>query len=166
MAEGGASCTLNTRSHRTWASLPRTCALLYSLPRCLLWCRHVLCLKWLPSRSKTIPSGSDELRLFEMSFLKPNPPTPAPIPVSIYFLRISNSRLPLTLPRESAFCVCGLTMSHTAVNWGPVVSSLCVISAVFLCWQGSLPTSHTSDYMRLRLDTYRLPAPFFLSCLF
>ena len=81
--------------------------------------------------------------------------------LSIFFLRISNSQLSLTLPREPAFCVCGLTVFHTAVNWGLVVYSLCIISAVFLFWQGSLFTSHTSDYMRLRLDTYSLPAPVF-----
>lgn len=136
----------HTRAKVTRALLPRAWAPVHPPPKCL-WRRHALCLKWLWQASKSAPSGPDDLRLFQVSFSSPASQS------CLCFLRISNTQLPLTLPRVSASYVCGLTVAHTAINLGPVVYSLCIISAVFLYWQGSRFTSHTSNDMSLRLDT-------------
>lgn len=98
-----------------------------------------------------------------MSFLRSHPH-----PHSCLYLFSENSQFltSAALAAGPAFRVCGPTVSHTAVNWGPVVYSPCIISAGFLSWQGSLFTSHTSDYKRLRLHPYCLPALFLLSLSF
>lgn len=56
--------------------------------------------------------------------------------------------------------MCVARQGPTLLNWGPVVYSPCIISPVFLFWQGSLFTSHTSDYTSPRLHRYSLPALF------
>lgn len=59
----------------------------------------------------------------------PQIPSPLPTSVSIYFLKITDSLLPITLSRKPAFCVCGRIVSHTAVGW-PVVYVLCHFSSL------------------------------------
>lgn len=64
--------------------------------------------------------------------------------VSIYFLRITNSLLPITLSRKSAFCVCVAGLCPTLLLTG-LWFMYSVISAALASWQGRFCISHTPD---------------------
>lgn len=64
--------------------------------------------------------------------------------VPIYFLRITNSLLPITLSRKPAFCVCVVGLCPTLLLTG-LWFMYSVISAALASWQGRFCISHTPD---------------------
>lgn len=62
----------------------------------------------------------------------------------LYFLRITNSLLPITLSRKPAFCVCVAGLCPTLLLTG-LWFMYSVISAALPSWQGRLCIAHTPD---------------------